>query len=177
MKLTKQAWILKGVDILKNEGSHALIMDHMCARLRITKGSFYHYFDGIDEFIMLLVKSWEKTTMEQLKQIDASENGVEEKLNLLRNAFFQDTGRTELGLRAISLERKNVKTIIERVNAQRTSMMKKICVGMGTPAHQAQSVAKMVLDAWLGILISGINNPEGRNQSLSQFTAVMMKGM
>src|ERR1041385_4354713 len=99
MKFTKQDWIKKGLDFLDSDGVHALMIDHMCARLKITKGSFYHYFDSIDEYIFSVVKYWEQQSLEPMKKIAGSQKIGEEKLDMMRDFAFRYSGKLDMGIR------------------------------------------------------------------------------
>lgn len=42
MRLNREDWSAGGFELLKDRGGRALTIDGLCARLGITKGSFYH---------------------------------------------------------------------------------------------------------------------------------------
>jgi len=175
MKFTKDNWITKGVELLNSEGSHAFNIDRMCSRLKITKGSFYHYFDGIDEFTLLVVKHWSKNALKQLDEINSSGKSSEARLNLLTDHFFQQTGKRELGLRNMSLENRSVKSLVDGVTKKRTDSLKQVITGYGVSGQRAQAMARLIHDAWLGILVSGIDNIKDRDQTLSALTDLVMR--
>src|SRR5262245_23041898 len=51
-------WIRAGFAILAEEGVKALKIDRLCARLGVTKGSFYWHFDGMPGYRAALVSAW-----------------------------------------------------------------------------------------------------------------------
>ena len=93
MKFTKNEWIKQGINFLHEEGAHALMIDHMCDKLKITKGSFYHYFDSIDQFILLVIKQWQKEAMELLTMIEKSTASPEERLEMMKSFTFSHSER------------------------------------------------------------------------------------
>ena len=80
MRFTREDWIRKGLDMLSTEGYHAIMIDYLCAKFKITKGSFYHYFDSIDEYVRLLVKYWEKQTLMKIETVLQGSASPEEKI-------------------------------------------------------------------------------------------------
>jgi AcrR family transcriptional regulator len=51
-------WIQAGFIILAEEGLNALKLERLCARLGVTKGSFYWHFADIAAYRESLVRSW-----------------------------------------------------------------------------------------------------------------------
>src|SRR4030095_5039036 len=100
MRFTREDWIRKGLDMLSNEGYHAIMIDYLCAKFKITKGSFYHYFDSIDEYVRLLVKYWEKQTLMKIETVLQGSASPEEKISHMVDFSFSFSGKLELSLRA-----------------------------------------------------------------------------
>ncbi|MGE2834793.1 TetR/AcrR family transcriptional regulator [Mycobacterium sp. SMC-4] len=51
-------WIHAGYAVLADEGSRALKLDRLCARLGVTKGSFYWHFADMATYRRALVTTW-----------------------------------------------------------------------------------------------------------------------
>lgn len=51
-------WLAAGYAILAEEGLKALKIDRLCARLAVTKGSFYWHFDNIAAYRAALIQGW-----------------------------------------------------------------------------------------------------------------------
>ncbi len=60
--LDRTAYFNAAFKVLAEGGADALTIDSLCARLRVTKGSFYHHFSGTDEFVSGLMRCWIETT-------------------------------------------------------------------------------------------------------------------
>jgi AcrR family transcriptional regulator len=56
--LDRVAYFNAAFKILAEGGADALTIDSLCARLGVTKGSFYHHFGGTDEFVSGLMRCW-----------------------------------------------------------------------------------------------------------------------
>ncbi|WP_131809997.1 TetR/AcrR family transcriptional regulator, partial [Mycolicibacterium mucogenicum] len=51
-------WRAAGYAILAEEGLKALKIDRLCARLNVTKGSFYWHFANIAAYRTALIQGW-----------------------------------------------------------------------------------------------------------------------
>jgi len=163
MKFTKDHWIQKGVEFLANEGSHALMIDHMCAKSRITKGSFYHYFDSIDEYIRLVVRRWEREILAQLEKVVEKGLSPQQRLDRMKMLAFHYSGKLEVGLRALALHNREVKKILNRTESKRVEMLTQILSDLGKSKLQAREIAELIYAQWIGIQvcqISGVINAE-----------------
>jgi AcrR family transcriptional regulator len=57
-RLSVDDWIQAGFAILAEEGIKALKLDRLCARLGVTKGSFYWHFTDMPGYRAALVQAW-----------------------------------------------------------------------------------------------------------------------
>jgi AcrR family transcriptional regulator len=55
-KFLREDWINTGIHILTDESHNTLMLKNLCARLNVTKGSFYHHFSGWSEYIDSLLE-------------------------------------------------------------------------------------------------------------------------
>jgi AcrR family transcriptional regulator len=69
-RLTIDDWLKAGYAILAEEGIKALKIDRLCARLKVTKGSFYWHFDGMPSYRAALVEGWRDLRDEDRSQIE-----------------------------------------------------------------------------------------------------------
>jgi AcrR family transcriptional regulator len=60
-RLAPQAFYNAAFKILGESGHETLTVDLLCARLEVTKGSFYHHFANTTEFVAGLLQCWEST--------------------------------------------------------------------------------------------------------------------
>lgn len=70
-RLTIDDWLQAGYAILAEEGLKTLKIDRLCARLNVTKGSFYWHFDGMPSYRAALVQGWRDLRDEDRSQIEA----------------------------------------------------------------------------------------------------------
>lgn len=58
-RLRRGDWFAPAFELLAADGPEALTIAGLCRRLRVTKGSFYHHFSGMPEFVDALLRHWE----------------------------------------------------------------------------------------------------------------------
>ena len=56
-----------GLALLAQGGPDAVTIANLCARLRVTKGSFYHHFRGRADFVRQLLRFWEREHTTRLR--------------------------------------------------------------------------------------------------------------
>ena len=57
---TKNDWLVAGYETLGESGASTLTIDHLCNRLGVTKGSFYHHFQNYQDYKEQLLAFWEE---------------------------------------------------------------------------------------------------------------------
>lgn len=76
-RLTVDDWLQAGYAIIADEGLNALKLDRLCARLHVTKGSFYWHFVDMATYRQTMIESWaqlkdeDRRDIEQLRDIPA----------------------------------------------------------------------------------------------------------
>src|SRR4051812_12028417 len=87
-RVSKEDWISKGLDVLSRDGYHAIRIDWLCSKFRITKGSFYHHFESLQDYERHLLKFWEKKTLDGLTNVLSGTQSAESKLNRMIEWVF-----------------------------------------------------------------------------------------
>ncbi|OBB59182.1 TetR family transcriptional regulator [Mycobacterium sp. 852013-51886_SCH5428379] len=59
-RLSVDDWIQQGYAVVAEEGLAALKLDRLCARLGVTKGSFYWHFEDMPAYRAALVATWDR---------------------------------------------------------------------------------------------------------------------
>ncbi len=61
--MTRDRWIDEGLLVLAEEGAPGVRIDRIAARLGLSKGSFFHHFDGIAAYRRALLDRWESSAV------------------------------------------------------------------------------------------------------------------
>src|ERR1700761_9402984 len=64
VRLSKADWLILGQRLLSEEGPSGLGIDRLTQAAGRTKGSFYHHFQGRDDFLTALMAHWREVVME-----------------------------------------------------------------------------------------------------------------
>ena len=76
MSTTRQRWLDEGLVVLAEEGEAGLRIDRIATRLGLTKGSFFHHFDGAPAYRAALLAEYERMTLGALADaIEARRGG------------------------------------------------------------------------------------------------------
>src|SRR5579884_2605293 len=57
-RANRTAYLECALDVLAESGADGLTIAELCGRLGVTKGSFYHHFAGMGEFVTALLAFW-----------------------------------------------------------------------------------------------------------------------
>jgi AcrR family transcriptional regulator len=57
-RLSVDDWVQEGFRVLAEEGVKGLTLGHLCARLGVTKGSFYWHFSDMTAYRTALIDTW-----------------------------------------------------------------------------------------------------------------------
>jgi AcrR family transcriptional regulator len=72
---TRERWLHEGLETLAESGTDGLTIESLVSRLGLTKGSFYHHFDGMPGYRRALLEYFEER--ENLAFIDRANAGPE----------------------------------------------------------------------------------------------------
>lgn len=87
---SKQAWIQAGLHQLREAGFLAISGEKLARRLDVTRGSFYHHFKSMDEYVEHLLDEWEQShTLDKIRQAKDL-NPQQEMIQLMEQAWNAD---------------------------------------------------------------------------------------
>lgn len=80
MQLTKEDWIKAGLNQLAEVGIHKVRIETLAKTMKISKGSFYHYFPDHKELLDSMLDYWENYATKRLVHSMEQENSSLEQL-------------------------------------------------------------------------------------------------
>lgn len=135
--------------LLAEDGPDGLTIATLCLRLGVTKGSFYHHFDGIPGFIPALL-AWFEDGQRQLVAMFLTEPDVARQLQLaIEHAIALDHG-AEAALRAWGRSNAQVADAMTRIDGLREDYLRGACQAAGTSAEDADFLARLAVDTLVG---------------------------
>lgn len=148
---SKAEWLKEGFRVLSEFNQDKLRVQYLCERLGVTRGSFYHHFEGIDGYVDALMVEWkEQNTLEFIDEADKSldPGGKMERLNA---RVVQTNQAIESGIRSWSLYHPVVKQTVKEVDRIRMNYLKKIYLEMGKGEKEAGYLAQMEYALLVGV--------------------------
>ncbi|WP_154223225.1 TetR/AcrR family transcriptional regulator [Marinicella rhabdoformis] len=127
------AWLKMGIYTLDQLGFRALKIKDMCERLKVTKGSFYHWFKSKREYELQLLNYWkQRYTQGFIKNAEKGKN-CKKKLAILGEQCIEGAlngNRLEFEINAWSLQDEKVKSFVTSVYEQRHQYLIKLLSGI-----------------------------------------------
>ncbi|MGE6552725.1 TetR/AcrR family transcriptional regulator [Bacillus mycoides] len=156
MQLTREDWIKVGLQQLANEGIHKVRIEALARLLKISKGSFYHYFRDHQELLDSMLDFWEvhatKLIVQSMEQQDAS-------LEQLLQISFNRDKKIENGIYAWAKYDPVVATRLVDIEEQRISCVAKLYQKMGVDETESIDRARLAYLTYVGWMTRFEANP------------------
>ncbi|MEM8856805.1 MAG: TetR/AcrR family transcriptional regulator [Chloroflexota bacterium] len=168
---SKTDWFTAGVQLINQDGAKKLTIDALCQHIGMTKGSFYHHFKGMDNFIKaFLIYFEEEGTLQIIEQVEQEES-PHAKIRLLIELSTQYPPELEVGMRAWAHQDERVQQVFERVDQQRLDYLTQLWL----PLVNDEATARVRGRVLYTILIGGehILPPLPRDELRAVFDATL----
>ncbi len=126
---SKLAWLNIGIKTLDQVGYQALKINELCQQLKVTKGSFYHWFDSKRDYEMQLLQYWKlRFTSGFIEQAELGQTSQEKLARLGKQCIDGaiDGNRMEFEINAWSFRDPEVKQFVTSVYEQRHQYLIKL---------------------------------------------------
>jgi AcrR family transcriptional regulator len=149
--LSRTEYFEAGLELLAENGHGGLTIAALCDRLGVTKGSFYHHFDDMAEYVTLLLEHWEAEHATRLIALSESVTDPEERFDLLQGIAVGLPHGAEAAIRAWSWNSDVVAAAQERVDRARLAHLTDAGVDAGLEPARAKRMAKISLSVLVGM--------------------------
>ena len=145
---TRVDWLNAGLRLLADEGSPAVTIDRLTGKLGLSKGSYYHHFQGVGGFRTALLEHFEALFTTRL--IDTVEENpdatAEVKLVRLMELVLAgpEDAKLEIAVRAWALQDGEARQAQERVDRARTQYLQKLCRGLDSTLIAPDRLAELL---------------------------------
>ena len=151
----RERWLHEGLTVLAELGAPALRIDRLADRLAMTKGSFYHHFEGLAGYKSeLLAYFGELSTMRYIEAVESVPDlAPRERLTRLMNLVLSspdDEGPLEIAFRAWAQQDPDVHEAQRRIDAIRVDYLRDLCRGLGLPPRRALDMARVLYTVLIG---------------------------
>ncbi len=148
--LGSEDYFREALRVLGQHGPDGLTIAELCARLRVTKGSFYHHFAGMPAFIDALIVFWEADQQARLAAVPRAEGPAAERLETLVDAVLELPHGVEAALRGWGASRPDVAAAQARVDRRRERRAADTLVSLGVAREDARRLARLGMNALIG---------------------------
>lgn len=136
----KSVWLETGLNLLASEGPSGLTVERLCQATRKTRGSFYHHFSGIKDFVRQVMEAWRQTHTQDL--IDSTANlPPRDSLQKLRELARRLPFDRENAFRTWAARDPEVAGVVKEVDSARVGHLMAVYQAMGQEADKAESLA------------------------------------
>jgi AcrR family transcriptional regulator len=148
------------------KGADAVTIANLCARLRVTKGSFYHHFTGRADFIRKLLRYWERDYNGRMRALILGESNLRKRVALMQRAALQQQ-EVDGAIRHLARSDPRVAAVQRRVEQQREAALVQTFREMGMPAERASRLAG------IGLAIAAVTQQLGRGVDKRRFAGLV----
>lgn len=161
--LTPEHWADAALDALALGGPAAVAIEPLARRLGVTKGSFYHHFQGREQLLAAALARWEERGTLQVLERVSDRDPVARLEALFLAAMDHATdprwGRL-LGHLAAHADDPLIGPVLARVTARRLDWLRQTWVAAGLAPEEAGRRALLAYTAYLGTVQLGVSAPD-----------------
>lgn len=130
-----QSWIKGALDIITHEGIHKLRIERLAREIKVSKGSFYWFFDDHADLLKCCLEYWKMSlntsVFDKIRQLEGS---VQERLFSLVDTIFESKlGRFDAAIRAWSLNDPVALSVVQEVDRDRLEFLYEMFNRNGLP--------------------------------------------
>ncbi len=150
-RLSREDWLEEGFRILTEFAQDKLRIQYLCDRLKVTRGSFYHHFSGMEHFIECLMDRWEEQNTVALIKGANEADSAEEQMNRLAQLVANRNQAIEAAIRSWSFYHPIVKKHLEKVDRVRLDYLVQLFEAVGFSSDKARLRAQLDYATLIGI--------------------------
>ena len=125
-----QVWITGALDLIVKDGVDALKVEKLAREIGVSKGSFYWFFNGLDDLRFRIMEFWKTQLNAQIiETVRHSQGGLEDKLHLLIDIVHErQSGRYDAEIRAWALRNDMVMQFVRDVDQERIAFLEDLFI-------------------------------------------------
>ncbi len=152
-QVNKADWIQAGINQLREMGPVGVSGEKLARRLDVTRGSFYHHFKSMDDYIVQLMDSWQQSYTLDLIRKAQETDPHQEMAHLMETAWNTDI-ELELAVRQWGFTNDEVQSRVEQVDRYRLNHISRLYSVLINDPVKGQILGSIAYYGLLGALHS-----------------------
>jgi AcrR family transcriptional regulator len=150
-RLDRTAYFVAAFRLLADHGHDGLTIAALCQYLGVTKGSFYHHFEDISDFVDALLVHWTSEHQTGLSLLGEEVANADERLDTLKGVAMSLPHGAEAAIRAWSWSNPSVAAVQKQVDEDRMSHLARTAENAGLSHERSRLLAKITMSVMVGM--------------------------
>ncbi len=150
-RINKNTWLESGFKLLAQEGFSKITIENLCNDIEKTKGSFYHHFKNIDDYIVHLMEYWLNVNTLSIIETTEKEKDAWKKEETINSLVSRATHKAELYIRGWSFANKIVNSYVKKADSIRLNYITKLNEQKGFDNVKAKEMAMLTYATLVGM--------------------------
>ena len=177
-RTTRAAWIDAGLAALAEGGPDAVRVDVLAQKLAVTRGGFYHQFDGRQALLDALLDAWEtRSTDEVLDRVEREGGDARTKVTKAGLLTFSDELLpVDLAVRDWARRDDAVAARLRRVDNRRMAYLRTLIAELHADADDVEAIALLAFSLLIGNHFIAADHPGRSRRQVMQRAAERLLG-
>lgn len=151
----RDRWLTEGLAVLREQGIVGVRVDRIATRLKLTKGSFHHHFNGVDDFRRALLGRYEAEVTASIEEARSAVLGLspEQALREL-SARAPFDPRLDAAVRGWAFHDEVAREALQRTDAARLDALTELWLAVLGDSHRAKIAALVPHLVMIGASVS-----------------------
>jgi len=175
--LTRLDWIEAAHVALAEDGIEGVRIERLCRALGVTKGSFYHHFDGREALLCALADDWarERPRVVMDAARDLAADPFERLVHFIHLTETLDLGRHHQAMRTWGAVDARAAAAVREVDRVVLLFVEQALAEVGLPKHDASALARVLLATAVGLQNLGDVVPDAEHGELARWLVRLVR--
>jgi len=152
MSRSKQDWFDAGLKALGEFGLNGLTIERLTGDLGVTKGSFYHHFQNVEDFQEQLIAYWADQYLSTQSSLPDTPDELRSLLDTIMEEGFGNITEPEMTIRVWAHQDSMVRSLVEQVDTVRQEFVFKVF----RTFVESDQAARMMTDMLSAMLVGSM---------------------
>ncbi|OAB44397.1 TetR/AcrR family transcriptional regulator [Paenibacillus glacialis] len=168
MQLTSDDWIKSGLETLSQSGIASVKIEAIARKLKISKGSFYHYFRDRADLLEAMLLYWEEhLTREVIGLMSNSGMSAKEQFQALVYQSFSHTTKLQSAILAWANQDEQIAKRVKAIEHDRVRYIERLFTEMGFHPAESAMRAEISYFTFLGWIDRSSRDPALKSTQLA----------